>query len=287
MNIIYYHSADHDGKASGAIAFNALNRNAKLIGIDYKRYDFENEFNSWENSDYIYLLDFSFEITPTSNNMKRAFDKLGDRFIWIDHHKTPIEAVNDLPIKGYRKIGTAACKLTWEYFHPSKEVPEAIELLARYDVFDLNPKVEKFQLGAELLDTNPESQNWITMFKSDKDFINDIVKQGDVIQKYVTTNDARFAERYHFEREIEGYKAIVINGKSGSKVFDSVWKDGQHELMLSFNKMPNGKTWKVSVYSKENGPDVSVIAKKYGGGGHEHAAGFEIDTEKLKELLSL
>jgi len=31
-----------------------------------------------------------------------------------------------------------------------------------------------------------------------------------------------------------------------------------------------------SLRSRENGIDVSEIAKKYGGGGHKHAAGFKI-----------
>jgi len=30
-----------------------------------------------------------------------------------------------------------------------------------------------------------------------------------------------------------------------------------------------------SLRSAEDGEDVSVIAKHYGGGGHQHAAGFE------------
>ena len=44
-------------------------------------------------------------------------------------------------------------------------------------------------------------------------------------------------------------------------------------MPFSFNGR-NG-TWKYSMYSKT--VDVSNIAKKYGGGGHKGAAGFNMD----------
>ena len=40
-------------------------------------------------------------------------------------------------------------------------------------------------------------------------------------------------------------------------------------------------TLSVSLRSRTDGPDVAAIAKKYGGGGHEHAAGFKITGEHL------
>lgn len=37
---------------------------------------------------------------------------------------------------------------------------------------------------------------------------------------------------------------------------------------------PSGRTF--SLRSAEDGVDVSEIAKRYGGGGHKHAAGFKV-----------
>ena len=39
----------------------------------------------------------------------------------------------------------------------------------------------------------------------------------------------------------------------------------------------NGDKWKVSLYTKKDDIDVSIIAQKYGGGGHKKASGFRCD----------
>jgi len=40
-----------------------------------------------------------------------------------------------------------------------------------------------------------------------------------------------------------------------------------------------------SVRSPAEGSDVSEIAKTFGGGGHEHAAGFEVSLEELAQMI--
>jgi nanoRNase/pAp phosphatase (c-di-AMP/oligoRNAs hydrolase) len=75
------------------------------------------------------------------------------------------------------------------------------------------------------------------------------------------------------EVELDGHKVLAVNSASmisklGNKLaqdrpFSIVWRqdrDGQ------FN---------YSLRSTESGLDVASIAKKYGGGGHVHAAGFK------------
>lgn len=286
MNIIYFHNADNDGKTSGAIVYNALGEeNCVLKGIDYGMYDFEKEYKSWTDEDIVYLVDFSFQ---KEGEMEKAYLKLKDRFIFIDHHKTAIEQIKDLPIKGLRRIGISACRLCWEYFYPDIEEPEAVKLIGMFDVWELNKKVETFQLGVSMLDLNPKSQNWKTLFKSDKDFINKICNDGEIIQKYLNINNKNKADKYSFEITIEGYKAICINDiKSGSKVFDSVFDSDKHDIMLSFGKMSKYGMWSISFYSVEGGPDVSKLAKTFGGGGHKNASGCEVSTEKLKTILGI
>ena len=63
----------------------------------------------------------------------------------------------------------------------------------------------------------------------------------------------------------------------GSEAFGEKFK--QYPLCLSFVYM--GNKWTVGLYSETI--DVSVIAKKYGGGGHTGAAGFVCDTLPFKK----
>lgn len=63
-------------------------------------------------------------------------------------------------------------------------------------------------------------------------------------------------------------------GLAGSDWFNSV-DDSSYDILMPFSYNGRYKTWSYSMYSKT--VDVSVIAKKYGGGGHMGAAGFNSD----------
>lgn len=284
MIIIYYHGADFDGKASGAVVYNALKGDSEpvqLKAIDYGTYDFQEEYEKWTDEvSEVYLVDFSFQ-----GNMDKAHKKLGDKLIFIDHHKTAIEEIEGMDIKGVREVGKAACRLCWDYFHPNDEEPEAIKLIGMYDVWDLTEKVEKFQLGVSLFDLAPDSATWNSLFKSSPDLISDICIKGETIGKYLSIENAQFAKRYGFEVKIDGYNAICLNQGKGSKPFDSIFDPEKHDLRLSFCKMQKEGQWRVSFYSDETGPDVSELAKSRGGGGHRGASGCEVTTSQLNEIL--
>lgn len=47
-----------------------------------------------------------------------------------------------------------------------------------------------------------------------------------------------------------------------------------HGVAACYWDTPNGRVF--SLRSTEDGPDVSEIAKSYGGGGHKNAAGFQM-----------
>ena len=134
---IFYHSADLDGHCSGALLKDAFPE-AELKPINY------GEPFPWSEikpDEEIYMVDFSLE--PISDIWK--LKSVCDRLVWIDHHKSAIEAYyieaqkrNDQFIEGYRRIGKAGCELTWSWLHPTKKMPEFIELLGRHDVRDLS-----------------------------------------------------------------------------------------------------------------------------------------------------
>jgi hypothetical protein len=46
-----------------------------------------------------------------------------------------------------------------------------------------------------------------------------------------------------------------------------------------------GPTVIVSLRSSKEGDDVSEVAKKFGGGGHAHAAGFKINFREFVQLM--
>ena len=110
-----YHMVDHDGKGSAAIVKN-LFPEMELMGINH---DMEIPYEEIEKHDKIVICDIALPV-PYMLELNKKID-----LTWIDHHISVIKEYEALmqsgnyePIKGIRRVGTAALALTWEYFHP-------------------------------------------------------------------------------------------------------------------------------------------------------------------------
>jgi hypothetical protein len=170
---VIHHSADFDGIFCREIARRFL-PDAELIGWDFA--DLAIPFPDGQ----VYVLDlpvdrpfgwdFAKGRTPSDVvvNLKRV--------IWIDHHKSSIDASpKDIP--GYRIDGVAACRLAWHWFslqmhdgNPKEypladkqafvdrivREPLAVRLAGEYDIWDKrDDRAEVFQFGLRSRDLTP------------------------------------------------------------------------------------------------------------------------------------
>lgn len=287
--ICYYHKIDLDGKCSAAIVRRKY-PDCELIGVDYPdRPDFE-KINP---KDMIIIVDFSFE----PGDMVTLANLTCDKVVWIDHHKSAIEKIKtDYPFeficKGARKIGKAACELTWEYLFQDEPMPEAVRLLGRYDVWDhADEDVLLFQYGARLQNCEPDAPIWRNAYLCGQgarvNGVDMTIQNGNIILKYENQRNATYAKAMAFMVKFEGHKAWAINkALSNSKIFETL--PGLHAqarpLWILFRYQAG--VWSYSLYAApDSGIDVSEIAAKYGGGGHAGAAGFKSDKYLLKEQV--
>lgn len=281
----FYHN-DLDGQCAGAIVhkFYVLDRDytkqvgepCEFIMINYKD---EFPFDKIAKGEEVIIVDFSLQ-------KEGEFDRLlsiTDRVIWIDHHKTAIEKHKHLEgnVRGIRQDGKAGCVLTWEWFYPNIKVPLVVDMLGAYDIWDFTKYGEKLnylQCGIRMWEHNPENRNWTEWFRDYEDLKNEL-NAGYNICKYRDNTWASLIKSWSFWTEFEGHKAIACNaGSVSSQLFDSVKED--YDLMLPF--VFDGKQWTVSIYTKKD-IDCSEIAKKYGGGGHKKAAGFQCKELPFKK----
>lgn len=263
-----------DGKCAAAIVYNAgflcqdgiTLETPKMIDIDYKdTFDLSKILPNEE----IWIVDFSFK-----PEVMEELLKVTQNIIWIDHHKTAIEYKYSKELKGIRDNNFSGCELTWRYIHQDIPMPKIVEMLGRYDVWDFSKygdDLNKLQTGIRLFNCNPESNNWAKLFNGGIDEIVPLLEQGQIALKYRENQYASLIKAWSFWTEFEGYKAICCNaGSVSSQLFDSIKED--YDLMIPF--VFDGKQWTVSLYTKKD-IDCSEIAKKYGGGGHFKAAGFQ------------
>lgn len=282
--LVVYHKADFDGICSYQVAKRALQDAADYLGWDYGE-------PTPDLSAYrlVYIIDVSF---PPEDMAKYA-----DKLIWIDHHKSAIEKMKDIPIRGYRIDGVAACRLAHQWFLkewreslgmiwllPDKfafverqvQEPYAVQLLGEYDIWDKrNPDVDRFQLGM-LAEKTPD---WNVLLKEDaaEYEVQAIIKRGVAIQAFTEATNAQIITERGFDVQFEGLTFRALNtARCNSMTFLAALRP-EHDGCLAY--FWNGRGWRFSLYhapGKEH-HDLSQIAIKFGGGGHRGACGFELE----------
>ncbi len=275
----FYHN-DLDGFCAGAIVykFYKIDRDfTKQVGEDCQficiNYNQDFPFDTIKSNETIILVDYSLQ-------KEGEFDKLfsiTNKIIWIDHHKSAIEKHKDFTNKhgilGMREDGISGCVLTWKYFYPNQNIPSIVDMIGAYDIWDFSiwgEKLNVLQSGIRLYDYTVNSNNWTSWFSSIAN-IKSILDKGEIALLYRTNMYQGLIQSWSFWAEFEGYKAICCNvGSTSSQLFDSIKED--YDIMIPF--VFDGKQWTVSLYTKKD-IDCSEIAKKYGGGGHKKAAGFQ------------
>lgn len=301
--IIIHHSADFDGLFCREIARRHFGTKAEYVGWDYG----EPEPSVSPESE-LYMLDISVPGLmnhPRLNwvdHHKSAMERYGAkpgyqidgvaacRLAWqyfggINHwdaHSTPTKA---------------------DFYERRVREPWAVRLAGEYDIWDRrDPDADLFQHGLRSRDL---SQDWGSLLEYDeiltidqlekycdqhgyKDVLREdgsvkngtvraLLEAGKAIQYAKTKENAGIITRYGFDLDFEGLKFLACNhARFNSHLFTAGIKP-EHEALFGFNY--DGEKWRISLYhapGKEH-HDLSLIAVKYGGGGHRGACGFRLD----------
>lgn len=276
-----YHYKDFDGIASGAIMKKAFPK-IKLIGYHYNE-----PLTLPEENQMVYMADVSLPMEKMAEIARYSRHK----FTWIDHHKTAIDAYNRFvsgpemtpAFEAVTKVGVGACKLCWQYFFPGTRVPEGVELLSTYDVWDQKDPVHwesrvlPFQYGLRSLCGSVEDLPGFVLEDGPgvAAKINEVIREGKIVLRYMRMSNKRYTHDYGFEADVFGYRAICKNGGDfNSNAFKGNYDPDRHDIMLAFvYTHPN---WYFSIYTEKD-IDVGEIARRMGGGGHKKAAGFDLD----------
>jgi hypothetical protein len=285
---IFFHKKDLDGQCSGGIAryyFETLQeKQVELIPFDYG----DEIPKDLKEQDLIVFVDVS--VQPFDVFKKEILDRYDT--IVIDHHISLAKTIkeNNIQINGIVETGKAACELAWEYFF-DEEAPRFVKLLSKYDTWQNDNKKEwenvilPFQYGMRCKSIDPTkeySYNYLIVnWQESTSFINEIINIGKGILEYQQLEDKRMMDHYAFEVEFEGLNAICVNSfRKNSQAFESKYDPARHDIMIAFN-LTKDKIYTISLYSTKI--DCSVIAKKYNGGGHKKAAGFQALDYSIKD----
>lgn len=286
----FYHKADFDGLCSGAIVKYRYPKSI-MYPIDYGD---EFPWDIIDSDDKIIMVDFGLPI----DDMIKLESIVYNSLIWIDHHITNIEAKieKELHFFGIQEVGRAGCELTWDYFY-NTEVPYAVYLLGRYDVWDFkDSNTLPFQYGMRSSgDWNPnKTEAWGTLFQTTKEdatnptsFISQTICDGQTIIRYSSSSVQRIFDLYAFKGAFGDLKALYINSAEFGAIPPDARKTiftDEYDIFIGFMMSPKGE-WKVSLRSTKDDVHCGHIAQEYGGGGHPHAAGFQTNISQILQFI--
>lgn len=291
MNVhCFYHRADLDGHCSGAIVRHWCGEWDHTFTPHGVNYGDNVDWLGGAGPDALAVIcDFTPEGPGAPDILLAMQCAYGKGLVWIDHHKTALEAVGDAgkAFDGQRDSGTAACVLTWLHFMNHQRTPIAVGWLGRYDVFDRSEHEQwekvilPFQYGMKLYRTNPDGTDepglWDRLLCAPETrHVSGplrIVEKGETCLAFERANNARTAKSAAYDCTFEGLLCCAANARGNSLVLDAA-KRPEHKMLVLWYF--SGGKWIFRLF--ENGHDdvdCGEIAKRYGGGGHKGAAGFE------------
>jgi oligoribonuclease NrnB/cAMP/cGMP phosphodiesterase (DHH superfamily) len=220
--------------------------------------------------------------------------KITNNVHWIDHHISAIRKYDgtglDTTVKGIRYNGVAGCLLTWAYLFYLKKgelkfednldclclAPSFVKYISDHDIWEFNYglNTKYFQLALRSVENEPIKQIWDDVYYDTfGSYLTHMLNKGKILYDYKRTDDKMYLKRMKFDTYFDGYKTCAVNkALCNSDIFDTLENDDEYDLFMVFSF--DGSIYRYTIYPNNKEIDVSVIATKYGGGGHKGAAGF-------------
>ena len=269
--VVFYHGFCTDGFGSAYSAWKKFGDNATYIPKDRNENKIDVDLFSGKE---VYVLDYSF-----SKEEMLALQSITKLFLVIDHHITAKENIESLNNHIFSNDYSGAY-LAWQYFHPDKKIPRLIEYISDADIW--SHKLPDWQEIESYIYRGEEDHFTFEYFDQLVDELEspDGYQRAKEIGKILVSSHNHnvniYAERAELV-EFEGYNIYAVNAprEVRSELGHLLaTKTNSFSLLFVYEK---GK-WKCSLRSVKDF-DVSIIAEKYGGGGHKNAAAFIVDTD--------
>ena len=270
-----FHHNDIDGHASAAIIRLKYGSTTPIqfIECDYT-FPLSSYVETISSGEQVFIVDYSFK-SSTLGELLAICERAGIQNVtWIDHHQTSLKLQDEFSqlrdMQGIRKEGISGAALTWMYLYKKEfsEIPLILQHISDYDCYIKSmPQTDAVYHGILADDWSYDSSFWQISF-SDDEIITFLYQNGSTVLNYLRKDNRLTLKKWSFETEFLGYKCLAINRKVNSEVFGEDLS--QYPLYCIFQF--NGTLWRYTIYSKQL--DCTLLAAKYGGGGHKGASGF-------------
>lgn len=278
MDLVIYHKNCADGFGAALAAWTHLGDKARYIACSYGD---SLPIDQADREGRAFILDFSF---PRPELEQLAAFCRG--VVILDHHKTAQESLANLPDFTLDALCPALCArfdmtksgavLAWEYFRPEdRQAPQLIQYIQDRDLWQWKlPRSREISAGLRSI---PQSfETWVKYL----DDVQPLIDRGEAVlafQEGVIASQAARAEPIPWPTPAWTDSVLAVNATALiSETCERILRD-HPEIGIAacyFDRSSQEREW--SLRSRDpSGPDVSILAKTMGGGGHKHAAGFK------------
>lgn len=281
-NVVIFHN-DLDGECSAAITrFDIGERFLEETVFHRTDYGESPPWKMLRDADSCYIVDFCYS-RQDMENLQSMFPY--DKLTWIDHHKTSIDAMEGIEMRGVRSIEKSGCILTWDFFFPMSSSPYPVKLVNDRDlwIFEYGDETRNFYEYTTIVDTSPENEIWDFLLQRYKNYhnderYNDMIRDGNFLREAKIYKLKNLIKECGYEVEIDGYKCYKVN----HNVFTEISELGH--LICDDPELPD-IAWiynyriiegKMALTNslRSNTIDVGEMARIRGGGGHKAASGW-------------
>lgn len=271
---VWYHSNCLDGFGAAYAAWKQFGDDATYIPVQYGYPP-----PKVEPDDEIYIVDFSYD--------SETILKLGEQakqVVLLDHHKTAFDnlAGKMFPtnVRVSLDMERSGAVMAWEFFNPATVIPSLLLHIQDRDLWQW--KIPGTKEVCAALDSYAKTfEMWKLLIPDTKR----LYQEGFAIVRYKQQQIDVLINAWSknpMSIELDGIQGPLINGPYflASELLNQL---GANQPFAA-NMITTAEGILFSLRSSPDGSDVAAIARKYGGGGHKHAAGFKITEEDFRRM---
>lgn len=260
--VVLYHANCTDGFGAAFAAWKKFGDKATYLPVEHQVPPPEGLKDK-----AIYMVDFCYKAP-----VLKKFTKANRGVVVLDHHIGAKDDMKEATSYVFQNDHSGSV-IAWKYFHPDKKIPRLLLHIEDTDLWRFKlPHTKEVSAALELVPFDFKTWDKIAKSCESPKARKKFIEKGENIREYQMAVVKRMVLKAQ-EAAFEGYRTLVAN----SPILAS---EIGHTLVMK--KPPIAIVWsadrkRINVSLRSDGTvDVSVLAKKYGGGGHRAASGFAL-----------
>ena len=264
--LVLYHENCNDGFTAAWEARKALG----YVSVAYLPCSYGKEIDVQLEVERLYLLDFSVSLEKYNEWYAE-----GKSIVILDHHKTAMEELKDLP--GVH-IDESHCGAywTWLYFNninANSTASKLVQYVEDRDCWRWELPYSR-EVSAYIFSLDYDFNEWAQLESQleQEDSFNSIVSQGTALLRHQSKSVDYLIKNKAEEILIDGYTVMAVNSiMYQSEIGEALNNHYKCDFAAIYYHDKGDRAWSLR---SQGDMDVSQVAKKFGGGGHPNAAGF-------------